>query len=217
MNKRPLSIAVPAALMLLLTFAVGAADAGKTLYENNFEKAALGPPPDDFLVLDGDFSVKQSEGNKYLELPGAPLDSFGVLFGPTTNAGVSVSARIYGTSKGRRFPRFGVGLDGQNGYQLKVTPAKEALEICKGEQAVASVPYHWKSGAWTVLKLRICQAGGPSWKIEGKAWPQTEAEPRDWTVTLEEKAEPQAGRASIWGSPISGTPIRFDDLAVTAE
>ena len=66
------------------------------LYENNFEQAALDKAPDDFLVLDGDFAVKQDNGNKVLELPGAPLDTFGVLFGPTTNSQrLPLSARIY--------------------------------------------------------------------------------------------------------------------------
>jgi hypothetical protein len=60
-------------------------------------------------------------------------------------------------------------------------------------------------------------APGPIWKIEGKAWLQTEAEPKDWTIALEEKAEPHPGRASIWGSPYSGTPIRFADLRVSTE
>ena len=189
-----------------------------TLYENNFQKAAPGPLPDnEFLVLDGDFSIKESDGSKYVELPGAPLDTYGVLFGPTTNAGVCVSARIYGTSKGRRFPAFGIGLYGQNGCKLRVSPAKDALEIFKGDQSVASVPYHWKTGAWTVLKLRVRRAGGAAWKIEGKAWPQTETEPKDWSITLDETSEPHPGRASIWGSPFSGTPIRFTDLLVTSE
>src|SRR5437588_932962 len=84
----------------------------KPVYENNFEKAEVGKVPDDFLVLDGAFVVKEEGRNKFLELPGAPLDSFGVLFGPTQSAGVAVSARIHGTGKGRRFPTFGVGLNG---------------------------------------------------------------------------------------------------------
>jgi hypothetical protein len=217
MKKRALPIARPGVLMLLLTLAAGAGDAGKILYENNFEKAAPGPLPEEFLVLDGEFTIKESEGNKYVELPGAPLETFGVLFGPTTNTGVCVSARIYGTSKGRRFPGFGVGLNGQNGYKLKVTPAKDVLEIYKGDESLASAPFHWKTGVWTVLKLRVRAAEGPSWKIEGKAWAQTEAEPKEWTLALDQKEEPHPGRASIWGSPYSGTPIRFDDLLLTAE
>jgi hypothetical protein len=209
---------LPLALFVLLCAChVRAEGAAKILYQNNFEKAAVGPAPEDFLVLDGEFTVKESEGNKYLELPGAPLDTFGVLFGPTTNAGVCVSARIFGTAKGRRFPQFGVGLGGQNGYKLKVSPAKDAVEIYRADEAVAAVPFHWKTGVWTMLKLRVAQADGPKWKIEGKVWPQTAAEPQEWTIAFEETAAPHPGRASLWGSPVSGTPIQFDDLLLTAE
>ncbi|HIL73870.1 MAG TPA: hypothetical protein EYG44_06550, partial [Verrucomicrobia bacterium] len=56
--------------------------AAEPLYQTNFEKTKTGEVPEDFLVLDGDFAVKQSNGNKYLELPGAPLDAFGFMFGP---------------------------------------------------------------------------------------------------------------------------------------
>jgi hypothetical protein len=217
LHRHALTIGWLALLFLCLTFQAVAEGAAKILYQNNFEKAAIGPVPEDFLVLDGNFTVAESEGNKYLELPGAPLDIFGVLFGPTTNGSVCVSARVYGTGKGRRYPQFGVGIDGQNGYKLKVSPAKDAVEIYKGDESVVSVPFHWKSGTWTMFKLQIRQTDGPAWKIKGKVWPQTETEPKEWTITLDEKTPPRAGRASIWGSPISGTPIRFDDLLLTGE
>jgi hypothetical protein len=217
MKKHNVPIAWLAFLFLCLTLRARADGATKILYEDNFEKATVGQVPEDFLVLDGNFAVAESDGNKYLVLPGAPLDIFGVLFGPTTNAGVCVSARIYGTGKGRRYPQFGVGIDGQNGYKLKVSPAKDAVEIYKGDESLAAVPFHWKSGTWTMFRLQIRQIDGPAWKIEGKVWPQTEPEPKEWTIALDEKTPPRAGRASIWGSPISGTPIRFDDLQLTGE
>src|SRR5205807_3151639 len=105
-------------------------------YENDFEKTELNKVPDDFLVLDGQFAVKEEGGNKFLELPGAPLDTFGVLFGPTEKEGNAVSARISGTGKGRRYPTFAVGLNGQgtSAYKLQVTPAKKALELFKGDE-----------------------------------------------------------------------------------
>jgi hypothetical protein len=217
MKRQGWNIASAAFLFLLLTFLARPSAAATTLYETNFEQTAAGQVPDDFLVLDGDFAVRESDGHKYLELPGAPLDTFGVLFGPTTNAGVCVSARIYGTGHGRRYPQFGVGLGGQNGYKLKVSPAKDAVEIYKGDESAASAPYHWKSGSWTMFKLQIRQTAGPAWQIEGKVWPQGDAEPKEWTISLEEKAEPHPGRASLWGSPISGTPIRFGDLLLTEQ
>src|SRR5947209_3617167 len=94
----------------------------KTLYENNFEKAEIGKVPLEFLVLDGGFSVKKEAGNKFLELPGAPLDSFAVQFGPAESSALGVLARIRGTAKGRRYPTFGLGLYGVAGYRLQISP-----------------------------------------------------------------------------------------------
>src|SRR6266705_3685029 len=123
-------------IVLLTGLAFGAfAQQAKLLYENDFEKAALDKVPEDFLVIDGQFAVKEEGGNKFLELPGAPLDTFGVLFGPTEKEGTAVFARIYGTGKGRRYPSFAVGLNGQGtaAYRLQVSPAKKALELFKGD------------------------------------------------------------------------------------
>ena len=100
---------------------------GKTLYRNDFEKTEVGQVPQDFLVLDGAFSVKDENGNRLLELPGAPVDSFGVQFGPAETDNIALSARIRSTAKGRRFPSFGVGLNGVAGYKLQLSPAKKML------------------------------------------------------------------------------------------
>lgn len=197
-------------------FAVTAVAAPSVLYTNNFEKAQLDQVPEDMLVLDGAFAVKQAADNKVLELPGAPLDTFGVLFGPSTNANVAVTARIYGTGKGRRHPTFGVGLNGAGGYKLKVTPSKDKLELYKGDDVLTSAPFKWKSGTWTRLNLQIHSAGQGQWVVEGKAWDTAGKEPEKWDITYNEKTEPTPGRASVSGSPYAGTPIRFDDLAVVA-
>jgi len=186
----------------------------KPLYENNFEKAEVGKVPDDFLVLDGGFVVKEEAGNKFLELPGAPLDSFAVQFGPATNSDVAVSARINGTAKGRRSATFGVGLNGVGGYKLQMTPAKGLLELYKDQTPKASVPYEWKTGQWTMLRLQVRKIKDGAWKIEGKAWLQGSAEPGQWMISFDETEEPANGRASVFGSPFSGTPIQFDDLVV---
>ena len=101
--------------LAFLTLALSACGQTKLLYENNFEKAEVGQVPQDFLVLDGGFAVKEENGNKFLELPGAPLDSFAVQFGPAETDNIAVSARVRSTAKGRRFPTFGAGLNGVAG------------------------------------------------------------------------------------------------------
>ena len=189
----------------------------KPLYENNLEKAEVDKLPEDLLVLDGAFAVKQDGDNKFLELPGAPVvEGSGVLFGPTEKDGVAVSARIHATGKGRRFPSFGVGLNGVGGYRLQVSADKKLVELCKGDEVVASAPYTWESDSWTMLRLQWRKVKEGEWVAEGRVWKQGAAEPKEWTISHPEKAEQAAGRASIWGTPLSGTPIRFDDLMVTA-
>ena len=201
-------------LIALAATAIWAADS-KPIYENNFEEAAVGNVPEDMLVLDGAFAVREESGNKFLELPGAPLDTFGVLFGPTETNGLAVSARIHGTSKGRRFPTFGVGLNGVGGHRLQVSPGKKLLELYKGDEVVATVTYSWVTDSWTMLRLQSRKTKEGEFKIEGKAWKQGEAEPKEWQIAHTEKSETPAGRPSLWGNPYAGTPIRYDDLQVT--
>jgi len=190
----------------------------RILYQNDFQKADIGKVPDDFLVLDGQFAVKEEEGNKFLELPGAPLDTFGVLFGPTEKDGTTVSARAFGTNKGRRYPTFAVGLNGQGSaaYRLQISPAKKAVELYRGDEVKVSLPFEWRSGTWTTLRLRVRKVTDGDWSVEGKVWVNEGKEPDAWMVTFEEKEQPVAGRASIWASPYATTPVRFDDLLVTS-
>lgn len=187
----------------------------KALYENNFEKAAVDKVPDEFLVLDGAFAVKEEVGNKFLELPGAPLDTFGVLFGPTEATGLAVSARAHGTGKGRRYPTFAVGLNGVGGARLQVSPGKKLLELYKGDELLASVPFTWTADTWTWLRLQCRKVKDGEIVIEGKAWKQGETEPAKWQISFTDKTESPAGRASVWGNPYAGTAIRYDDFQVT--
>lgn len=206
---------------IVCTFASGQAQdaetaAKKAAYENDFEKADLDKVPSEFLVLDGGFAVKQDGTNKFLELPGAPLETFGLLFGPTLETDVSVNAKIRGTGKGRRFPTFAIGMNGVGGYRLQVSPAKKLLELFKGDEVVATAPFESKLDSWFLLRLENRKVSDGEWKVSGNVWREKSVEPKDPAITFTEKTKPTAGRASIWGSPYSGTPIQFDDLKVTS-
>jgi hypothetical protein len=201
-----------AALIALLIFAPDTA-AAEPAYHNDFEKAEVGGVPEEFLVLDGNFEVKEEGGNKFLELPGAPLDAFGVLFGPAAREDVTVTAKILGTGKGRRFPTFDVGLNGVGGYRLRVSPGKKQLEIIRNDTVKAAVPLEWESGKWTFLKLAVLKEEG-KWAIAGKYWQEGAEEPAAPVITFADSEAPPAGRASIHASPYSGLPIRFDELRV---
>ena len=182
------------------------------VYKNDFESAEVGKVPQEMMVIDGGFTVVEEAGNKCLELPGAPLDTFGILFGPTEKENRIASARIYGTSKGRRAPTFSIGLGGVGGYKLQVSPGKKMLELYKGDAVKTSVPFQWQTGKWTHLALTLKKAKETEWKIEGRAWSEGSPEPTAPTLTFAETEQPVAGRAYIGGSPYATTPIRFDDL-----
>lgn len=204
-------------LALLISFAVSslAADAPKPLFSENFDSAATGKLPQGFKVLAGGFAVQQDGSLKFMELPGAPLDTFGVLFGPSEKPPISASAKIFGTKTGRKFPAFGISLGGAGGYRLQVSAAKKALEIFKGDEVRASVPFEWTSGAWTQLRIQV-RPSSAGCIVEGKGWLADAMEPKEWLIKHEASEAPIAGQAGLWGNPFSGTPIRFDDLVVAA-
>jgi hypothetical protein len=186
------------------------------LFAEDFSKVPAGELPDPpFKLLDGQFAVTAEGDNQFVELPGAPLESYGFLFGPSQPSGVAVSARIWGTKTGRKFPTFAVGLNGASGYRLQVTPAKNAVELFKGETAVATANFKWISGEWTQLRLALRPAPDGTFILEGAAWPATGTAPDQPLVTFTEAKLQPAGKAGAWGLPFSGTPIRFDDLKVT--
>lgn len=201
--------------VLALSFLGLASLHAQVRYQNDFEKAEVGSVPEEFLVIEGQFAIKEDAGNKFLELPGAPLDTFGVLFGPNLKENIAVTARIFGTGKGRRYPVFDVGLNGLGGYKLRVAPAKKELELHKGDAIKGTVPLDWQSGKWTYLKLQVIKAGEAQWRIEGKFWQEGAEEPKEPTLTFTDREEPKAGRASMSGMPYSGTPIHFDDLVLS--
>jgi hypothetical protein len=208
----PTRLAATACIAVCLTFS--AFSQTQVLYENNFEKEQIGKVPETFLVLDGGFTVKEEAGNKFLELPGSPLDSYSVQFGPTESSNIVLTARINSTAKGRRFPTLGIGLNGIAGYRLQLSPAKKSVELYKGDTSITNASFDWNSGHWLNFRLQIRTTNPGEWKVEGKVWNAENPEPSNWMVTFDEKETPVSGRPSVFGSPFAGTPIQFDDLRV---
>ena len=200
---------------VLTASAVNVAALGATpIFTQDFSQTEVEKLPDGFLDLGGLFAVKEEGGEKFMELPGAPLESYGVMFGPGKREDWGAQARFWGTSQGRRFPVFGVSINTVGGYRVQVAPAKRAIELLKGDEMKATSPFVWQTGTWTQVRIQIRKVGEGAWRVEGKAWKDGSAEPRDWMITWDERETPIAGRAVVWGNPFSGTPIRFDDLKI---
>ncbi len=184
----------------------------KVLYEQDFESVKVGEVPEDMIVLDGEFTVREFEGNKVLELPGQPLDAFAVLFGPYALDNVELTARVYTEHNRRRYPRFGIGLGAAGGVKLRIDAAADLLTLYDDDLPLTSVAYTWPAGQWLRLKMRLTRLDDNKWLYRGKAWPAAETEPTDWMIHHETDVEPIEGEASVWGTPYADRPIRFDDL-----
>jgi hypothetical protein len=204
-----------AAFVVSCLFFLGADNAATAPYTNDFEKAEVGKVPDDLLIAAGAFAVRKEGQNQFLELAGEPLESFGFLAGP--EGATTAAARIRAASAGRRFPELGIGLGGPAGYKLWLMPAVKELQLIRGDDVVARIPYTWTSESWTVFRLQVRKIADGKWRLEGKAWQESQKEPADWMISFDDSAPPPAGRASMWGTPYSGKPIAFDDLVAQKE
>jgi len=204
-------------ILLLAGLASAAWAEDANVYQNDFNNHPIGSVPTDFLVLQGEFAVKESERERFLELPGTPLETFGLLFGPARKDNVEATARFWGTRKGRLTPSFGLGLNGVGGYEVRVNPSRRTLELFHEDQRVAEHSFRWKSGKWTHLTLRVRRAGKAKvWFLEAKAWQEGAKEPEHWMIARKVSEPSFSGRAVLYGSPYAGTTIRFDDLKIMA-
>jgi hypothetical protein len=184
-------------------------------YAQAFDSLEEGPAPGDILVLgELEFAVvKEANGNKALRVAGEPVDTRQALVGPAERNEYSVSARVRAEATGRRYPEFGVIACGPNQLRLSLMPAVGELQLVKGDETVAKAPYAWKSGEWVRFRLQVAKVG-EAFKVQGKAWRDGEAEPKEWTVSADEKEAPPAGRAGVWCTPYSGKATLFDDVVV---
>ncbi|HOK76926.1 MAG TPA: hypothetical protein PLW35_04295 [Verrucomicrobiota bacterium] len=204
-------------LALTLSLAAGLLAHGpcalsETVFQTDFESSPIDKLPPEFTPVEGNFVVREQDGNRFIESPGAPVDSYILLFGPAMNDNVSVLARVFGTAKGRRYPTFAIGLNGAAGYRLQVSPGRKEIGLHKGDQVKVSAQFDWKPGEWLWLRLEIARVKDNTWRVRGKAWLDGTTEPQSWALSIEDNAPPRSGRAVILACPIAGTPVRFDDL-----
>ena len=141
-NLIPAFIALAGVLSIGIAFSFAdAPPTSKPLYASNFAQAPEGEPDGEIVVLVKGVLIKTFEGKKVLEFPADPVDGYGVIFGPEGMNFLSVSARFNGTSKGRRNPEFGLGLADTGGYKLMLVPAAGQLQLLKGEEVKATIPF----------------------------------------------------------------------------
>ncbi len=179
---------------------------------------AEGEPPKEVFIVEGKIQITAKEGNKAIVIdPGAELADACAQVATSAAGESSIQARVFASKRARSVPKFGISVHGMSGYRLLVNAAKKQLELVKSDTVMASVPFSWTSDAWLTLKLDVLRAEGEAWTISGKAWPAGTSEPAAATIKAEDKGLKGQGKAGLWGTPYSQTPIYFDDIQVSVE
>ncbi|MCY2950863.1 MAG: hypothetical protein NTU53_02675 [Planctomycetota bacterium] len=201
------------AWFIILPLLIAAAPSTQPTLSYTFEN--LSALPDDILVLSGEFSIQKENTNSFLELAPSPIDSHAILLGQESSTPSSISARIFASNTGKRSPEFGVGLAGPAGYKLSLMPAVNQLQLLKNEDVLTSVPYTWPPSTWTSFHLQLTKLPTGKLQLQATAHPSDKPAPAQWMLSHTDPDEdPPKGRASLFATPYSETPTRFDDITV---
>ena len=189
-------------------------ETGQTRYTEDFDKLSEGDLPDNMLVIDGEFQIRSEGKGKVVELAGTPIQESGFVFGRSSKGEATVQVDVYAGKKRRSYPRFGVGLHGLAGPRLRVVPASKKVEIFRedSESPVQETAFEWKADQWWTLRLSLKRAGdGKGWIVRVWVWPRGTDQPEK--PLLERKTdEVGSGKPSVWGTPYTGLPIKYDNL-----
>jgi len=202
-------------LLLAIGYGVVSADEGKKgiVYQNDFSQAVEGQLSNEFLVMEGNFSVEKTNVESYLKLSPTPLVDSSVQFGKSFSGKGLIRVRVKAERQGRRSPRFGVGLYGVSGFQFSVVPSEKKIVLSHGTEVVQSTTFKWRSGEWHFVELTVLETGN-NWTVFGRVWAESEERPDAAQVEYIADVELMKGRAYVSGMPSSGSPIYYDDIEV---
>ena len=134
-----------------------------------------------------------------------------IYIGPSTLSNYTVQADVMSTQRGRRRPDIGLI---NSGYTMDLQGNHQRIEVRSwaAELRMAErFPFAWDPDVWYTLKLRVDLDDGRA-LVRGKVWRRGEAEPAEWTVTVEDPEPVRQGSPGLIGySPID---IYYDNVQV---
>ena len=187
-------------------------------FDINCDAWAAGEVPAEVFVLDGKVSIAEKDGGKAIMIdPGTELVEASAQLGDSAAGSAVIQTKVFASKKGRSSPRFGISVHGMNGPRLYVNPAKKQLELVRGDQTLASVPFAWASDAWLNLRLEAKKADGDKWSVTGSVWGDKETAPATPQIKHELPGLKGQGKCTLWATPYSNTPIYFDSIQIEVE
>lgn len=161
------------------------------------------------------FKVADLGGSRRLHKPPqqSGLQRASVYVGPPSLKGYTVEADVLFTRQGRRAGDIGVI---NQGYTLDLMGKKQELQLrvwaSELEKSV-TLPFAAEPDTWYRMKLRVV-AQGDKGHVRGKVWKKDDAEPGQWTITLDDPLPVPAGSPGLYGDSVSD--IYWDNVTVRA-
>lgn len=157
-------------------------------------------------------------GAKKLNVVPEPLLDSWLEFGPEIREkGATIVASGRAPGEGRLKSRFGVGLYGKNGFQLRLVPATQEIELVRRGAVLLKKPFAVTAKELCHLELSV-KAGRNHWLVSGRAWKEEEKRPAEkgfeYKIFAEELLVPLAGRSVLVATPFSGEPVSFASAKV---
>lgn len=178
--------------------------------------SAAGAIPGGAVAVAGTWAV--DPGTKALQAQPAPLLDAWLEFGPEIRekgAVIAVTGRAPG--EGRLRSRFGAGLYGRNGFQIRTSPAQGGVELVRRGATLLRKRFDLDPGKPLHLELSV-QAERQHWIVSGRAWPEGAERPDkplfEHKIFSVELQFPLAGRSVLFATPFSGEAVEFSEAVV---
>jgi outer membrane protein assembly factor BamB len=161
------------------------------------------------------FKVDDLGGGKRLHKPPTDtgLQRAAVFIGPPSLKAYTVESDVLFTRQGRRAGDLGLV---NQGYTLDLMGKKQELQVrvwaSELEKSV-TLPFPAEPDVWYRMKLRVDAQEGKG-AVRGKVWKKDDAEPAEWTITLDDPLPVLEGAPGIYGD--SATDLYWDNLVVKA-
>ncbi len=212
-------------LVLLTGFGLLAASAAEKapapappteLAKLDLANSAAGSIPGGATAVAGKWSI--DAGTKSLQALPEPLLDAWLEFGHEIRekgAVITLTGRAPGD--GRLLSRFGAGLYGKNGFQIRTAPARGGIELVRRGAVLLRKPFPIDPDKTLHLELSVT-GERRHWIVFGRAWPEGADRPDkplfEHKVFAVELEFTLAGRPVILATPFSGEAVEFSAAAV---
>ncbi len=178
--------------------------------------SAGGSVPGGATVVSGKWSV--DAGAKKLKVAPEPLLDAWLEFGPEIRErGATLVAVGRAPGGGRLQSRFGVGLYGRNGFQLRLVAARQEVELVRRGAVLLRKPFAIDPEELCHLELSVRGERG-HWIVSGRVWTKEGQRPEaplfEYKIFGVELQFPLAGRSVLVATPFSGEPVAYAEATV---